>query len=943
MGSVSWGTHFCIFYQTKADLRDILVPYFKAGLENNEFCMWVTSEPLPVEEAKRSLREAVKNLDEYIENGQIEILDYRQWYTKSGIFDADEVLRGWVDKEKQALGRGFAGLRLSGNTFWLEKEDWGAFADYEAKVDRVLGNYRMIGACTYSLDRCGASEIIDVVYRHRFALIKREGEWKVIESAERKRAEDAVKSLAKFPDENPNPIARVGGDGTVLYANKAAGLLLQSLGGAVGSPAPALWGNWASQALASQAAQAIDVEHDGRIYAFDVIPITEEGYVNVYARDITEHKRDEAALRESKERVRLTLEAARIVAWEQDLASGALREVGPITAVFGEPAGNGHADQAAFLQRIHPEDRERVLAALEAGAHGEDSYAIEFRVPLQDGSVRWIESKGSFERDSKGQPVRVRAVGWDVTERKRAEDEIRALLTAVQQEKTRLSALIDSITDEVWFADTQGKLVIANPSALREFGIDLDDMIKVETLAKSLEIFRPDGSPRPVEEAPALRALSGEVVVNQEMIVRIPASGELRYRQVNAAPVRDATGNIVGSVSVVRDITERKRMEEVLKKNVKLLSDTGEMAKVGAWELDLSTKEVLMTEEVCRIHGVEPGYKPKLEEALDFYAPESRPDVEAVVKKAAETGEPYDLESLLIPSGSKDKIWVRSLGRAVYSGGKIVKLAGTFQNIDKYKRAEEERERLLGDLEAKNRELESFVYTISHDLKSPLVSLDGFSHALQKACYEQLGEKGRHYLERIRANIADMNDLIARLLELSRIGQVVGPIEEVDVTALLRDIRDKLAAGLEKARAEFIVQEPLPTIHADRGRVHQVFVNLIDNAVKFRSAERTLRIEVGCQQKGGFYRFHVADNGIGIAPQYHEQIFAHFRKLHPEIEGVGMGLALVKKIAEHHGGRVWVQSPSAWLSGGDEGTGATFYFTLPIERGIEPQDVIDHA
>jgi PAS domain-containing protein len=154
----------------------------------------------------------------------------------------------------------------------------------------------------------------------------------------------------------------------------------------------------------------------------------------------------------------------------------------------------------------------------------------------------------------------------------------------------------------------------------------------------------------------------------------------------------------------IEDITERKQAEEELKKSIQLLRDTGEMAKVGGWELDLATKEVLLTEEVCRIHGVEPGYKPTLEEAFNFYASESRPDVEAVVKKAAETGEPYDLESLFIPLGSKDKIWVRSLGRAVYSGGKIVKLVGTFQNIDKYKRVEEalkaERQRLHAVLES---------------------------------------------------------------------------------------------------------------------------------------------------------------------------------------------------------------------------------------------------
>jgi PAS domain S-box-containing protein len=142
-------------------------------------------------------------------------------------------------------------------------------------------------------------------------------------------------------------------------------------------------------------------------------------------------------------------------------------------------------------------------------------------------------------------------------------------------------------------------------------------------------------------------------------------------------------------IATTRDITERKQAEEALKKSNQLLRDTGEMAKVGGWELDLSTKEVFCTEETCRIHGLEPGHKISLEEALNFYAPESRPALEAVLKKAAETGEPYDIESLFIPSGSKDKIWVRSLGRAVYSGGKIVKLAGTFQNIDKYKRAEE--------------------------------------------------------------------------------------------------------------------------------------------------------------------------------------------------------------------------------------------------------------
>jgi len=174
---VPWGTHLCLFFQTKEDLRDILVPYFKAGLENNEFCMWIASEPLEVEAAKRSLRSVVEDLDDYIEKGQIEILDYSQWYTKSGRFEADEVLQGWIEKEDHALKRGFDGLRATGNISWLEKSDWAEFADYEAEVDHVIGKYRMIVICCYPLNKCEAAEVMDVVSNHQFALTRREGRW----------------------------------------------------------------------------------------------------------------------------------------------------------------------------------------------------------------------------------------------------------------------------------------------------------------------------------------------------------------------------------------------------------------------------------------------------------------------------------------------------------------------------------------------------------------------------------------------------------------------------------------------------------------------------------------------------------------------------------------------------------------------------------------------
>jgi PAS domain S-box-containing protein len=193
IAEVPWGTHFCQFYHTRQDLTDVLVPYFQQGLRQNEFCMWVTSEPLTVEEATVALRSAVGDLDDYLRKGQIEILDYRQWYTASGRFEADRVLRGWVDKERAAAERGFDGLRLTGNTFWLEKEDWREFAEYEATVNNVIGKYHMIAVCTYSLDKCGPRELIDVVSNHQFALIKHAGAWKIIESQQHRTFEAALR------------------------------------------------------------------------------------------------------------------------------------------------------------------------------------------------------------------------------------------------------------------------------------------------------------------------------------------------------------------------------------------------------------------------------------------------------------------------------------------------------------------------------------------------------------------------------------------------------------------------------------------------------------------------------------------------------------------------------------------------------------------------------
>jgi hypothetical protein len=174
---VPWGTHICQVYATQADLLDILTPYFSEGLKSNEVCLWITAEPLGTAAAKAALHRAVPRLDAFLASGQIEILDHRDWYTYLGRFDGNRAHAGWLNKLEAALGRGFDGLRLTGDTYWLAADEFKPFIDYEAKLDPVIACNRMLAICSYSSEKFGMREIFDAISNHDFALIREHGRW----------------------------------------------------------------------------------------------------------------------------------------------------------------------------------------------------------------------------------------------------------------------------------------------------------------------------------------------------------------------------------------------------------------------------------------------------------------------------------------------------------------------------------------------------------------------------------------------------------------------------------------------------------------------------------------------------------------------------------------------------------------------------------------------
>ncbi len=243
------------------------------------------------------------------------------------------------------------------------------------------------------------------------------------------------------------------------------------------------------------------------------------------------------------------------------------------------------------------------------------------------------------------------------------------------------------------------------------------------------------------------------------------------------------------------------------------------------------------------------------------------------------------------------------------------------EDITDRKRAEAEREALIASLETKNAELERFTYTVSHDLKSPLITIRGFLGFIEQDILSADTNRLKGDLQRIAAATDKMQDLLNDLLELSRIGRLMNPPQNIALESLVRDILKLMEDRLRERNIAVKIQENLPIVFADAQRLSEVIQNLLDNAIKFMGGQTQPVIEIGTAgEEKGLPICYVRDNGIGIAPEYHERIFGLFNKLDPRAEGTGVGLAIVRRIVEVHGGRIWVES--------EEGKGATFYFTL---------------
>jgi len=234
-----------------------------------------------------------------------------------------------------------------------------------------------------------------------------------------------------------------------------------------------------------------------------------------------------------------------------------------------------------------------------------------------------------------------------------------------------------------------------------------------------------------------------------------------------------------------------------------------------------------------------------------------------------------------------------------------------------------EREQFVKELEAKNAEMERYTYTVSHDLKAPLLTIQGFATLLQDDLKQDERENEDSYLRYIADGAKKMEHLLDDLLQLSRIGRVVNPPEDVPFREIVREAQAQIAAPLKTSGLEIVVADDLPAVHVDRLRIAEMLVNLISNSINYMGAQPHPKIEIGYRMDGEETVFFVRDNGIGIEGSEHEKVFELFYRVDNSInKGTGAGLAIVKRIVEVHGSRIWLESKA--------GKGCTVCFTLPI-------------
>ncbi|MCK9203553.1 MAG: PAS domain S-box protein [Bacteroidales bacterium] len=584
----------------------------------------------------------------------------------------------------------------------------------------------------------------------------------------------------------------------------------------------------------------------------------------------------------------------------------------PIDELISKPLGNF----------IHPDDKMMVLERYKIRLEGKSPpTGYEFRTLTREGDPMWVHIN-SILTEWEGSPA-ILIYLTDITAKKRIE-------LQVKQKSEQLNNILETMTDAVATADFDGIVRFWNKGAEKIYGIPLKDI-----LGKSILPYIPEERkhdfPYFIAETRQGRKIEGYETE------RIRPDGTRFFSSMNISPLKNADGIIDSILVIVHDITERYKAEETLKKSEEKFRLLAENASDVIWTLDINGKFLYMSPSVERVSGFTP------EEAMN------QPFEEILTK----TGFGATYQNLIdnIASNNTDKklspsrfsleqkckdgstVWTESTVNNIFNEeGKFLFFLGVTRDITERKKIENELlllnqtlEKRVEDrtakLESVNKDLESFAYSVSHDLRAPLRHIDGFSKLLKNSISPCSSETGR-FLEKISKATVKMAIMIDELLNFSRLGRTAVKKSSVDLNVIVKQVIDQYASDITNRKIQFEIGN-LPVVQGDFALLQIAFENLISNAIKFTSKKEKAVIEIfpgeNLEKPCTVY---IKDNGAGFDNAYIDKLFGVFQRLHTseEFEGTGIGLANVKQIIKKHDGII--------SASGEVNQGATFYITL---------------
>ncbi len=659
-----------------------------------------------------------------------------------------------------------------------------------------------------------------------------------------------------------------------------------------------------------------------------------------------ERRAAEEAVRESEARFRAIFASAGIGITLLDLEGRVLEANSAFQAMLGYTADELHG--MALTTFTHPEDTASDLTRFQELVAGKrDSFQAEKRFLRKDGRVAWGRLTATLVRGADGTPRFTIGMTEDITERKRVEE-------ALQASEDRLRASYAAVGQVMMTPD--GKLLEVNRSYCELTGYDEHELLRTDIHS----LTHPDDRAMGAEVHQRLLAGESPRFAVEKRYVR--KDGSIATVLVSTSVVRDADGDPKALVSLVQDITERKRSERrlavqysvsrVLVDAVSIDEAADRILQAVVEALDWSVGALwILDRQDNRLHCFATWHTPSLG-LTEFEAVSKRTILQPGVGlpgRVLTAGEPVWVADVLrdrnfprlhvaVKEGLHGAFGFPIRGERGVLGvieiltrqapppdeeltHTVMALGNQIGQFIERKRAEEALAERAADLARSNRELAQFAYVASHDLQEPLRMVSSFTQLLARRYRGRLDDDADEFISYAVDGASRMQVLINDLLAYSRVGTRGNPPVPTPSDAALDRALDNLHATIEESGAE-IIREPLPVVIGDQAQLVQLFQNLLSNAMKFRG-DRVPKVQIRAEPAGKEWIFSIRDNGIGIDPQYAEQVFVIFQRLHTRVEypGTGIGLAICKKIVERHGGRIWVES--------EPGKGTTFFFALP--------------